>query len=170
MKKTLTIFAVLAISILTLSGCAEMLMKAKPPIIITGPQGVVVDDSYKIVKITNIGSVFWRFWVDGQQVVIYPGRFVFVKHGSNFWKMYQKFWVHAYLEVFPDGRVNPSTFAGERLVDYQLNGKKWVCSTGQTIGAEIVLGDPPGANYPGPTKFNGHIPIIMIPFTGTLAR
>jgi len=126
-------------------------------------------EAYKTVRIRNVGSAYWRFWLSGdQQVVLYPGRTLFIKLSSNFRKQCQGFWAHAYLEVNPDGRVNTATFAGEQWMQSCLTGHTWVCDTGQVIGADIALGGAPGAQYPYPTHFSASVPFVPVGVQGRI--
>ncbi len=159
MKKTLMIFAAL-LAINVLVACVA----TRPPIIITGPMGIQANnDAYKTVRIRNVGPVYWRFWLsNNQQIVLYPGRTLFVKPTSDFWNRCQGFWAHAYLEVNQDGRVKESTFAGEQWVQSCSTGYTWVCDTGQVIGGDIALGGASYPQYPFPVHFSYSVPLLPI--------
>lgn len=155
----------LAAAIATMMSCGT-----KPAIIITGPMGIKAnDDSYKTTRIKNVGSAYWRFWLrNDQQIVLYPSRTLFVKPSGDFWNRCQGFWVHAYLEVNPDGRVKESTFAGEQWVETCITGRKWVCDTGEVIGADVILGNAPQSYRSFPTRFSYSVPLLPIGIQGAI--
>jgi|GEM_PF-5080169 len=168
MKTTTALKTLLLVIAITMTiGCGATL----PPIIVTGPTGIRANnDTYKTVRIKNVGPAYWRFWLgpDNQQIVLYPGAAMYVKLSSNFWSKCQGFWAHAYLEVSSDGRVVESSFAGEQWNQSCITGYTWVCDTGQTVGGDIVLSGVPQPQYPFPVHFSYGIPLLPIGIQGAI--
>ncbi|MFA5099130.1 MAG: hypothetical protein WC461_02905 [Candidatus Paceibacterota bacterium] len=165
--KILRIFCVLGL-ILTLCGCAVVFGKPQPPIIVTGPTGITPNgDSYKVVRVKNVGPGYKQFWLgNGQQIVLYPGTQIFLKPTNDLWNKCQGFWIHTYLQVDETGRVKSTTFTGEEWAQVCITGYTWVCDTGQVVGADIVLGGIPQSYYPFPTHFSVAVPFFPISIQG----